>query len=544
MLEALIMKKFIILNLLLILTFPNTNGQGLFQLSYQSIFGDTLVGESYSVQTIGQSGYVVGGYTLELGTADFQLSKIDSFGNFLWSRAIGGSSGDFCHSVNVASDGGFIMTGWGQSFGAGNDDVYLLKTDANGNLQWAKTFGGSGIDRGRAVIQTNDGGFAIAGHTNSNGFGLNDMLVIKTDMNGDTLWTKSYGFPGNDNAWSIAQTLDNGYIITGNTSIGPGFLNAILLKLDQAGDTIWTRTYGAGSGLTSGLSVVEVPTGGYALSGWTSAFGAGNRDAFILRTDSEGNPVWAKAYGGTDDDDSYGLTIRNTSGNFWFGISGSTKSFGPGTPNRNIILIQTDSAGNTDGRVFVYGDSLDDVGYGVSLGIPFGITGIGNGYFVDGKKGNSMILDDGAVRICPVVNPTIQETSFSFDVDTMVIGIVSGGNSISSPTMFDSLIFQSDSVLCFYANFWGIEDKPILDAAVFPNPSQGIFWLTYDPELGQAKSIEVMDLYGRIYPIHKPYSQESSEQIRIDISTLSRGQYVLRIEFENHILRSRVIIQE
>ncbi len=163
----------------------------------------------------------------------------------LWTKAFGGTNEDYGRSVQETSDGGYIIAGYTKSFGAGSYDVYLIKTDANGDTTWTKTYGGSNIDQGYSVEQTSDGGYIIAGNSKSFGAGLDDVYLIKTDANGDTTWTKTYGGSNIDQGYSVEQTSDGGYIIAGYTkSFGAGSYDVYLIKTDANGDTTWTKTYG------------------------------------------------------------------------------------------------------------------------------------------------------------------------------------------------------------------------------------------------------------------------------------------------------------
>ena len=162
----------------------------------------------------------------------------------LWTKTFGGSSGDGGYKVQQTTDGGYILLGGTSSFGAGNSDIWLIKTNSYGDTIWTRTFGGSDNDVGWSVIQTDDEGYIIIGTKNP--YGINaDVWLIKTDSFGNTLWTKTYGGNDEDSGNSIQQTSDGGYIITGMTaSYGAGNGDVWLLKTDSLGDTLWTHTYG------------------------------------------------------------------------------------------------------------------------------------------------------------------------------------------------------------------------------------------------------------------------------------------------------------
>lgn len=153
----------------------------------------------------------------------------------LWTKIFGGTGDDEGRSVQQTTDGGYIIAGTTQSFGANNNDVWLIKTDANGDSLWSRTFGGDGQDQGSSVQQTSDSGYIIVGITDPlNGHYKDfDIYLIKTDANGDTLWTKTFGERYDDDwGFSIGQTMDNGYIITGRTDpYGPIGYNLWLIKV-------------------------------------------------------------------------------------------------------------------------------------------------------------------------------------------------------------------------------------------------------------------------------------------------------------------------
>jgi hypothetical protein len=291
----------------------------------------------YSVQQTNDGGYILAGIydVYGAGNGDAWLIKTDANGNKVWDTTFGGSSPDCAYSVQQTSDGGYILAGYTQSFGAGNRDTWLIKTDAIGYTVWDKTFGGGNYDEARAVQQTSDGGYILAGFTDSFGAGINDAWLIKTDANGNKVWDKTFGGSGGDVALAVQQTSDGGYILAGvTTSYGTGNEDAWLIKTDANGNEVWDATFG-GSNYDETYAVQQTSDGGYILAGGTYSFGAGNNDAWLIKTDANGNKVWDKTFGGSGGE--VALAVQQTS-NGGYILAGATSG--------GAWLIKTDGNGN------------------------------------------------------------------------------------------------------------------------------------------------------------------------------------------------------
>ena len=258
-----------------------------------------------------------------------------------FAKTYGGIGYDFSYSVQQTSDGGYIVAGATSSFGAGSGDIILIKTDANGNISWAKTYGRAGWDEARSVQQTSDGGYIVAGRTNSFGAGSYDIILIKTNANGNISWAKTYGGTDYEEASSVQQTSDGGYIVAGRTySFGAGGYDIILIKMNANGNISWAKTYG-GTDYEEASSVQQTSDGGYIVAGATSSFGAGGYDIILIKTDANGNISWAKTYGGTDWDEARSVQQISDGG---YIVAGRTYSFSVGSDD--IFLIKTDANGD------------------------------------------------------------------------------------------------------------------------------------------------------------------------------------------------------
>jgi regulation of enolase protein 1 (concanavalin A-like superfamily) len=318
----------------------DNNGDSLWTKTFDGDIG-------YSVQQTNDGGYIITGVKSILNSSfnlegDVFLIKTNGNGDSLWTKTYGGTENELGRSIQQTNDGGYIITGYTNSFGNGTEDLYLIKTDNNGDSLWTKTYGDTNGEEGYSVQQTNDGGYIITGVKSffSNGFTL-DVYLIKTDENGDSLWTKTYGGTSNETGSSVQQTNDGGYIITGSTwSFGNGLTDVFLIKTDNNGDSLWTKTFG-GTGRETGSSVQQTNDGGYIITGSTQSFGNGLTDVYLIKTDNNGDSLWTKTFGGIDDDNGSSVQQTNDGG---YIITGNTSSFGNG--DRDIYIIKTDGNGN------------------------------------------------------------------------------------------------------------------------------------------------------------------------------------------------------
>jgi hypothetical protein len=327
------------------------------QITFEKTFGGASFDEGYSVQQTTDGGYIIGGNTYSFGNgeSDVYLVRTDSLGNLLWSKTFGGDSLDGAYSVQQTLDGGFIIAGRTASFGAGFEDVYLIKTNSLGDSLWTKTIGDSFPDLGYSLQETSDGGYIITGTTVSiNNFA--DVYLIKTDSFGDTLWTKTYGDTLEEQGYSVQQTTDGGYIITG--WIGPnlfGPYDVYLVKTDSSGTLLWTKTYGEMLSFEFGRSIQQTSDGGYFIVGRTSL--GGPNKVYAIKTDSLGDSLWTKTYGGGSSSSGYSCKQTSDSGYVIVGYSNQTGV-------DDVFVIKTDSAGDTLWTRLIGGSDFDG-GYSV-----------------------------------------------------------------------------------------------------------------------------------------------------------------------------------
>jgi hypothetical protein len=323
---------------------------------WQKTYGGTEDDEVYSVVRTSDGGYALAGGTSSFGAggSDMYLVKTDAGGNMQWNKTYGGAGSDGARSVIQTNDGGYALAGVTDSFGASND-FYLVKTDESGNEEWNKTYGGPYIDDSAwSVIQTADGGYALAGYSR---VPYDDFYLAKTDASGNLQWDRRYGNPGNDVAYSVVQTADGGYALAGYTFASAfTFNDCYLVKTDAAGDMQWSKTYG-GINNDYAYSLVQTVDGGYALAGATYSFGASASDCYLVKTDAVGDMQWNKTYGATGDDIARSVVQTADGG---YALAGNTYSFGASASD--CYLVKTDAAGNMQWNK-TYGGPSYDVAY-------------------------------------------------------------------------------------------------------------------------------------------------------------------------------------
>ncbi len=329
-------------------------------------FGGSYDDELYSIQRTSDAGYIATGRTKSYGENNYDLFliKADKTGNILWQKNYGGAREDEGYSVGETADGGYIVAGRTRSYGSGMYDVWLMKVDPSGEKTWDKAFGGALDDEASSIKQTIDGGFIIVGNTKSFGSGMYDVWLLKIDQFGGKIWDKTIGGSRDDMGDSIQETRDGGFVVAGTTgSWGNGDADALLIKIDSNGNEQWKKTFGGPRSernpWSRGWSAQQTADGGFAMLGSTNSFGSGGYDIWFIKTDANGDKIADKIYGGAYDEEG-GYLVETREGHHI--LIGSTRSFGSG--GFDAWLIMTDQNGE---KIWdqTFGSKLDDKGYSV-----------------------------------------------------------------------------------------------------------------------------------------------------------------------------------
>ncbi|MHA2295890.1 MAG: hypothetical protein ACXAEU_07185 [Candidatus Hodarchaeales archaeon] len=323
------------------------------------IWNKTYGGKGYNVATAlvqtADGGFALAGYTYLFDKCNSWLVKIDANGEQFWNQTYGGTNWDEVSGLIQTLDGGFALTGSSGLFGDSQEDMWLVKTDENGNTIWVQTYRRkeSNVSIASALVQTADGGYVLAGYTNSINYTNKDMWLVKTDANGNMIWNQTYGGPDMDIACALIQTDDGDLVLAGTTA---SFGNSVssshwcdmwLVKTDVYGKTLWNQTYG-GIGNEQALTLVQTLDGGFALAGFTlGSFDTDGCEMYLVKTDANGMMIWNKTFGGERDDWVH-VIIQTDDG--CFTLAGGKGWQTGGIPDESIgdgdtWLVKTDAKG-------------------------------------------------------------------------------------------------------------------------------------------------------------------------------------------------------
>lgn len=469
---SMLIRRFTLIILSFIAICLNTNAQ----IAFTNQYGGTYNEDGRWMEQTADSGYILTGSTVTFsnGQTDMWLVKADKYGQQSWTKSFGGPAFDFANKVKKTTDGGYVICGLTNSIGAGNNDGYLVKTDSSGNMQWQQTYGDSGIQEIEDIILTSDGGYAMLGISVSGNTQYYDMWLIKTDAMGTLQWSQVIGGIGYEIGNALQQTPDGGYVLCGQT-YSSGVVNGggsfsgdyIMIKTDAIGNVQWQKTYG-GPGVDEAHHVCLTPDGGYMLIGDADTVNTralGQTDIWLVKTNSTGDTLWTKTYGGTKKDG--GKTVELTSDGGYI-LAGITRSFG--LINPDYYLVKIDSIGTLQWSQH-YGLGYHDHAY-------HAIETLDSGFAIFGYARNSSnkmnfylvkVGSDGGVTkdlaIERIISPT--PTVCQNNASTVSIAIINNGDtnenlivaevqftgSLGTQTVIDTLVPYLNPDLTAILNF-------------------------------------------------------------------------------------------
>jgi len=352
--------------------------------SFIKFFGNSLNDFGFDVKQTADGGYIfIGTTTTEDNGTNMLLVKTGKYGNQEWAKKFGGEFDDKGYSLQITSDGGYILLGSYTGTAGGTSDMYLVKTDNAGIVSWENTIGGVLNEEGYCIELTNDGGYILAGYTESFGYGSKDIYLVKTNQSGDTTWTNTFGGPADDIGNSVVQKSDNSFVIAGSSENfpepGQDGSNVIMITTNENGFENDKITIG-GTGNDYGNTLRILPGGGYVIIGTTSSYGSGLSDIYLLLIgeDIHTTPV-TKTFGSSGNDLGNSIQLTDDNG---FVIIGTHGVAG----NSTMYLIKTDLTG-TEEFSEDYGGVGNETGEAVEQTSDGGFIIIGSSTI----EGNSMI---------------------------------------------------------------------------------------------------------------------------------------------------------
>lgn len=469
---------------------------------FRKVIGNTGYDYGYSAKQTFDKGYIIGGTTSTFGSGntDMYAVKTDSMGIPYRHAMIGGINIDQGSCIRQTSDSGYVFLGYTNSYGAGGYDLYLVKMDSTFNIQWTKTYGGTDWDFGYCVEQTPiDGGYILCGSTYSFGNGDKDYYLIKTNSLGDTLWTKTYGGSKEDEAKSVVPTSDGGYILTGTTkSMGDTLGDFYTVKTNSAGDTTWTNRFG-GAYLDYGNDVIESIYGGFIVGGETQSFSyiVGSSDGMIARISASGitDSSYSTGYSSPTYDNMESVTED---------ISGRIAMVG-----RNVSL--GDPGGNGDVHFFLIKND-----WGFVNAITCGDARYENGYSVEPTADKGFI-------IC---GTTKSFNNFLNDIYLIKVDSTGSAGNIDNT---------------FTTNIATFTTSQIPDLEIFPNPADDKLSI-YSKSINEKTTIKIFDIIGNELRSEQNI-QNSASSLKINVSDLANGIYILVLSTDKGSLSQKLIIQ-
>lgn len=446
-----------------------------------------------------------------------------------FEQTYGGNFDEYAHSVKQTDDDGFILCGYTTSMGNGLEDVYVVKTDASGNLEWEKTYGGSNNDHGYYITHTNDGGYIFCGETFS--YGLMKAFVIRINSVGDTIWTKFYPGYYTARARHILPTTDNGFIICGGTaSTEIGETDVFIFKIDEAGIMQWSKTYG-GTDYDNAFAMCNTNDDGYLFVGSTSSFGVQNFDLYILKTNSEGDTLWTKTYGGPGYDGGFSVH-KLEDNNFVIGVE--TSNFG--ASNLNMVVVKI----NDDGEIIwssPVGVDIIHRGPFLSLTSDNCIAGCGWNHTYNPTTTDMVIFKmdtEGELLWTQIYGGSDYDLGLSI-VETSDLGLaVAGATQSFGSGMFDMYLVKTNSNggLTSTHNF----QEESSEIQIYPNPCSKVVNVKSKDEISH---IEFINTSGKQYILSL---KKRNESLQFDISVLPKGLYLVKIDYLNTSSYEKIII--
>ncbi len=452
------------------------------------------------------------------------------YGQITFKKTYGGIGRELGLSVQQTTDEGYILFGVTTSFGNGGQDMYLIKTDDQGNVQWSNTYGWTYWEYGSSAQQTTDGGYILCGAGANSGLNNDSLILIKTDPSGNEVWNKRYsGTTYRDVGQFVQQTSDGGFIVVGFT--GPSFTeNIYMVKTDVNGNEQWSKVH-VSTGRELAVGVRQTSDGGYAMIGETNSTGFGGKDMLLIKTNSTGDTTWTKTYGTSSDETGRSLYVTTDSGFILLGY----EDFVGG----NLFLVKTDALGNKQWSNY-YGGTGRDLGHSVQQ------TSDG-GYIIAGRKENTTGLSNDMYCL-KTDNAGGVEWSYNYPR-----GILSNANSVQQTTDGGYILLGTTTdttggidndmylvkidglgLVSIYNN-----DLPKLNVFAYPNPFTEYTTIEMNDSKNREFSMKLLNSQGQII---RSINNITVGQIRIERDNLASGLYFFQLSTDRQLVAAGKLI--
>ena len=418
------------------------------QLLWQKSFGGYGTDEATSIAQTFDGGFIVAGrssstngdITTYKGNFDYWILRLKKDGELEWQKSFGGSNQDIATSITQTLDGGYIVGGYSESINGdisnpkGGVDYWVVKMRVNGELEWQKSYGGKDFDAAQSIVQTLDGGYIIVGQSSSNdgdksdSKGSKDYWIIKLEEDGDLSWQKSFGGSSIDASYSVQQTSDGGFIITGRSNSYDGDITSSrgplnydydywILKLEEDGDLEWEKSFG-GSGDDRATSIIQTFDGGYIIAGYNGSLDGdktepkGHNDYWIVKLEEDGDLEWEKSFGGVGDDRATSIVQTFDGGYIVAGFSKSRfDDIIKTEPDTDLWIVKLEQDGELEWQKS-FGGTGDDAANSIKQTLDGGYIVAGFSKSTDGdvtnNKGDS---DFWVLKISAPPQPLQSDTS-------------------------------------------------------------------------------------------------------------------------------------
>lgn len=512
-------------------------------ITFQKTYGGSANERAHSIQPTSDGGYIVAGETTSFGAGgkDWFVMKIDMNGVEQWTKTYGSTSDDdgFSITIKQTSDLGFIVSGSTNGFGAGSfDDSYIIKLDNTGLIQWEKRITGSSYDRFRDVVELTNGDFLLTGSGLSFASGNMDAHLVRISSTGNLVWIKNIGTSGREHSQSIIELPGGNYLLSGNTNItnnsSTNRANPFLIKTSNDGSVIWGKQYNLTTFFTDFNETILLSDGNLLSVGETRSSDAGSHDIFLIKTDTNGAIIWSNKYGGTGND--IGVNVKeNTNGELV--ISAFTDSYG----NANqFLIITTDNNGNIIWSKTYGGSNNDELDW---WGKPMVVTATSEIIMTGGTMsfgaGNEDIYvvktNECGESFCNEQIVTLTTTSISPTSSNFTVLTTSGGSLVNTSSTVNSISF-AENTLCDSNLVSVIEISDIdNDLIVYPNPTVNYLNVKINNGL-EIQTIDIYNIAGQ--KVDTKYIQKTDDFIQIDVKDLKEGLYFLKINNKSKAVKT------